>query len=72
LGGRQSVQIGIGTGGPSVTLTGLTADLFPSQPVPVTLTFSSGASVTVIVAVQLTSEAPTAPTVSEATEHGGE
>jgi copper(I)-binding protein len=72
LAGRQSVQIGIGTGGPSVTLTGLTADLFPAQPVPVTLTFASGASVTVIVAVQLTSEAPPAPTVSEATQLGGE
>jgi copper(I)-binding protein len=71
LGGRQSVQIGIGSGGPSVMLTGLTAELFPSQPVPVTLTFASGASVTVTVAVQLTSEVPTAPTVSQATELGG-
>jgi copper(I)-binding protein len=71
LGARQSVQIGIGAGGPNVTLTGLTADLFPAQPVPVTLTFASGASVTVIMAVQLTSEAPTAPTVSQATELGG-
>jgi copper(I)-binding protein len=71
VGGRQAVQIGIGSGGPTVTLTGLTTELFPSQPVPVTLTFSSGASVTVVLAVQLTSEAPTAPTVSEATEAGG-
>ncbi|WP_408653668.1 hypothetical protein [Jatrophihabitans sp.] len=38
----------------------------------VTLTFSSGASVTVILSVQLSSEVPTAPTVSEATELGGE
>jgi copper(I)-binding protein len=71
LGGRQAVQIGIGTGGPSVTLTGLSADLFPSQPVPVTLTFASGASVTVTMAVQLSSEVPTAPTVSQVTEMGG-
>ena len=54
-----------------MTLTGLTAELYPAQPVPVTLTFSSGASVTVIMAVQLPSEVPTAPTVSEATEAGG-
>ncbi|HEX8096299.1 MAG TPA: hypothetical protein VF542_20935 [Jatrophihabitans sp.] len=66
------MQIGIGTGGPSVTLTGLTTELFPAQPVSVTLTFSSGASVTVILSVQLSSEVPTAPTVSEATELGGE
>ena len=69
---RGSVQIGIGEGGPSVTLTGLTTDLFPSQSVPVTLTFSSGASVTFTVAVQLTGEATTAPTVSVATQPGGE
>lgn len=73
LGGRQAVQIGIGSGGPTVTLTGLTTELFPSQPVPVTFTFASGASVTVTMAVQLTSEVPSAPpTVSEATELGGE
>ncbi|HEV2886441.1 MAG TPA: hypothetical protein VGX49_05985 [Jatrophihabitans sp.] len=51
-----------------MTLTGLNAELFPSQPVPVTLTFASGASVTVVMAVQLTSEVPTAPTVSMATQ----
>ena len=41
-----------------MTLTGLNAELFPAQSVPVTLTFASGASVTVTMAVQLTSEAP--------------
>jgi hypothetical protein len=65
------VQIGIGPGDPTVTLTGLNAELFPSQPLPVTLTFQSGASVTVIMAVQLTSEAPPAPTVSVATQVAG-
>jgi hypothetical protein len=72
VGGRQAVQIGIGSGGPTVTLTGLTTELFPAQPVPVTFTFASGASATVVVAVQLTSEVPSAPTVSEAVGHGGE
>jgi copper(I)-binding protein len=69
---RQAVQIGFGSGGPSVVLTGLTSELFPAQPAPVTLTFSSGASVTVVLAVQLSSEAPTAPTVSEAVQPAGE
>ena len=55
-----------------MTLTGLTADLFPAQSVPVTFTFASGASVTVVLAVQLSSEAPSAPTVSEATHVSGE
>jgi copper(I)-binding protein len=72
LPGRQSVQIGISSGGPTVTLTGLTQQLFPSQPVPVTFTFQSGASATVTMAVQLTSEVPTAPTVSSATEAPGD
>jgi copper(I)-binding protein len=72
LPGRQSVQIGIGSGDPTVTLTGLTQQLFPSQPVPVTFTFQSGASATVTMAVQLTSEVPTAPTVSSATEAPGD
>jgi len=72
LAGRQAVQIGTGSGGPTVMLTGLTTDLFPSQPVPVTLTFQSGASVTLTVAVRLTSEVPTAPTVSNVAGTGGE
>ena len=72
LPGRQAVQIGFDSGGPSVLLTGLTNELFPSQPVPVTLTVSSGASVTVVLAVQLTSEAPTAPTDSAAVQPAGE
>jgi copper(I)-binding protein len=72
LPGRQSVQIGIGSGGPTVTLAGLTQELFPSQPVPVTFTFQSGASVTFTMAVQLSSEVPTAPTVSSATEAPGD
>jgi copper(I)-binding protein len=49
-------------------LTGLNTELFSAQPIPVTLTFASGTSVTVTMAVQLTSEAPPAPTVSAATQ----
>jgi copper(I)-binding protein len=68
---QQSVQIGISDGNATATLTGLTAELFSAQPIPVTLTFASGTSVTVTMAVQLTSEAPPAPTVSVATQQGG-
>ncbi len=68
---RQALQIGIGDGDATVRLTGLNADLFSAQPIPVTLNFASGTSVTVTMAVQLTSEAPPAPTVSVATEQGG-
>lgn len=74
LPGRQSVQIGIADGGPTVTLTNVNAQIYPAQAVPVTLTFSSGASVTVMMAVQLPSEVPSAPVISEATRpaHEGE
>jgi len=72
LPGQQSVQIGMSTGTATVMLTGLTAELFPAQSVPVTFTFGSGASVTVVLAVQLSSTVPTAPTVSVATQAGGE
>jgi copper(I)-binding protein len=65
---RQSVQIGISDGDATARLTGLNTELFSAQPIPVTLTFASGASVTVTMAVQLTSEAPPAPTVSVATQ----
>jgi copper(I)-binding protein len=60
-------MIGYGDG-PSVTLTGLTQQLYPAQAVPVTLTFGSGASVTLTLAVKLASSVPSAPVVSDATE----
>lgn len=69
---QQSVPIGISDGDATAMLTGLNAELFSAQPIPVTLTFASGTSVTVTMAVQLTSEAPPAPTVSVATRPGGE
>jgi copper(I)-binding protein len=62
-----SVMIGYGNG-PTVTLTGLTQSLYPAQTVPVTLTFGSGASVTLTLAVKLASSVPSAPVVSDATE----
>jgi hypothetical protein len=61
------VRIGFGDG-PSVSLTGLSQQLFPAQTVPVTLTFGSGATVTLTLAVQLSSSAPSAPVISDATE----
>jgi hypothetical protein len=64
----QSVQVGFGGSGPSASLTGLTAALYPAQPVQVTFTFGSGATVTVTMSVKLASQAPSAPTISEATK----
>jgi hypothetical protein len=66
------VQIGISDGGPTVTLDNVNVQLFPAQLVPVTLTFQSGASVTVMLAVQLSREVPSAPVVSEALHPAGE
>jgi copper(I)-binding protein len=63
----SSVMIGFGNG-PSVTLTGLSQQLYPSQTVPVTLTFGSGATVTLTLAVKLASSVPSAPVISDATE----
>jgi copper(I)-binding protein len=62
-----SVMIGYGDG-PSVTLTGLSQQLYPAQTIPVTLTFGSGASVTLTLAVKLATSVPSAPVVSDATE----
>jgi len=61
-----SVLIGYGDG-PSVSLTGLTQELFPAQSLPITLTFGSGATVTLTVPVALSSQPPSAPVISDAT-----
>jgi copper(I)-binding protein len=63
----SSVRIGFGDG-PSVSLTGLSQQLYPAQTVPVTLTFGSGATVTLTLAVQLASSPASAPVISDATE----
>jgi copper(I)-binding protein len=62
----SSVKIGYGDG-PSVSLTGLTQQLFPAQSVQVTLSFGSGATVTLSLPIKLDSQAPSAPVVSDAT-----
>ena len=63
-----SVQVGFSTSGPSVTLSGLTAELYPAQTVPVTFTFSDGTTVTLGIPVALPSSPASAPVVSDATE----
>jgi copper(I)-binding protein len=55
---------GSATVGPSAVLTGLTQPLFPSQTVPVTLRFRSGATINVQLAARLTSGGASAPTVN--------
>jgi copper(I)-binding protein len=63
----QAVQIGFSVIGPNIVLTGLTSALVPSQTVPVTFTFASGASVNIALPVKLSSASPSRPVVSEAT-----
>jgi copper(I)-binding protein len=66
----QSVQVGFGSG-PSIVLTGLVNDLFPSQVVPVTFTFASGASLSTNLAVQIQKDgASGAPTIDIAPSEG--
>ncbi|MGI8666411.1 MAG: hypothetical protein ACR2N4_10320 [Jatrophihabitans sp.] len=63
----ENVQVGFDVLGPNISLTGLTAALFPAQTVPVTFTFANGASVTVNLPVKLDSTPPSAPIVGVAT-----
>jgi copper(I)-binding protein len=63
----QSVQIGFSNDGPSISLNSLTAALFPAQTVPVTFTFGNGSTVTTNLTVKLSTEAPSAPVISDAT-----
>lgn len=62
--GQSIVQVGVSIVGPSAVLTGLTQPLFPSQTVPVTLRFRSGATINVQLAARLTSGGASAPTVN--------
>ena len=61
------MQVGFGDDGPSITLSGLTSDLFPSQTVPVTFTFADGSTVNLDIPVALPTSAPSAPVISDAT-----
>lgn len=63
----QVVQIGFSVLGPNIVLTGLISALMPSQTVPVTFTFASGASVKIALPVKLSSASPSRPVVTEAT-----
>lgn len=66
----QVVQIGFSVIGPNIVLTGLTSSLVPSQTVPVTFMFASGASVSIALPVKLSSASPSRPVVTEATAGG--
>lgn len=67
----QSVQVGYAAGGPSIVLNGLTTDLFPSQTIPVTFTFASGATVATTLAVQISPDGSSgAPTVDISPSEG--
>jgi copper(I)-binding protein len=64
----QSVQVGFSSTGPTIALTGLTAQLYPAQTVPVNFTFSDGSTVNLDIPVALPSSAASAPVISDATE----
>ncbi|HEX2905100.1 MAG TPA: hypothetical protein VHO01_16730 [Jatrophihabitans sp.] len=71
----QSVQIGFSVVGPNILLQGLTAPLYPAQSVPVTFTFSTGSgagagsqTIQSDLPVQLSSNPPSAPVISDATQ----
>lgn len=68
---HSSVRVGNGTTGPSVVLTGLTEALYPSQSVPVTLRFQSGAVIDTKLAVRLSAGDTGGPTVQIAPSGGG-
>lgn len=63
----QVVQIGFGVVGPNIVLTGLNSALLPSQTVPMTFRFASGASLSLALPVKLSSASPSRPVVSAAT-----
>lgn len=69
------MQIGFGNTGANVLLQGLTQPLYPAQSVSVTFTFTLGSGAnavtkTVVSAlpVQLSTNPPSAPVISQATE----
>lgn|GEM_PF-1145774 len=64
-----SVQVGFTPGGPSAILTGLTAQLYPAQTIPVTFTFASGVQIDVKLSV-LAPVITTGPTLSVAPAEG--
>ncbi|MCW2524889.1 MAG: hypothetical protein JWO63_3224 [Frankiales bacterium] len=60
----SAVMVGVGTAGPSIVLTDLTAQLWTAQSVAnVVFTFASGATITATLPVQLTNGAGPAPTI---------
>ncbi len=60
----QSVGIGRSSSDVAIRLTGLTADLHPSTPITITLTFKNAGSVTFQLAVALTTNPPSAPVLA--------
>lgn len=63
----QVVQVGFSVVGPNIVLTGLNSALLPSQTVPMTFRFASGASLSLALPVKLSSASPSRPVVSAAT-----
>lgn len=60
----ENTVIGAGTEQPVIELQGLTAALYPAMSIKLTFTFANAGSITLSVAVQLSSGAVTAPTLA--------
>jgi copper(I)-binding protein len=66
----STVQVGYTAAGASIVLTGLTKDLYPSQTIPITFSFSSGAQLTTNISVKLTEGEKSVPTLPVAPSEG--
>lgn len=66
-----TVQVGYTSLGPTITLAHLTQTLYPAQSVPVTFTFTNGATISTTLAVQLTTGPQDAPTVNISPTNAG-
>ncbi|MHA3700777.1 hypothetical protein ACXR2U_01220 [Jatrophihabitans sp. YIM 134969] len=68
----QAVQFGYSNDQPAIVLVGLKQALFPSEPLALTFTFASGATVTALVTVKLPVDSTLeAPTINAEEQEGG-
>lgn len=64
IGAGKSVHVGLGVADAEIMLRGIKTALFPSQTVPVTFVFKSGAKIDATLAVKLSEGGKTDPTLS--------
>jgi copper(I)-binding protein len=66
----RTVQVGYTAADASIILTGLTKDLYPSQTIPITFSFASGAQITTNISVKLSEGEKNVPTLPVAPSEG--